>query len=116
MVLLLAIAMGGSLLMGFTGFMGAGGASALAAAAASPLAPAIDDCAEADAAHSRKQNNAEKRIFMRTSTALPFRGAEARRLSWALDGNLVRRQKSKRRIAHRVAWAMSEYWKRPARG
>jgi len=67
--------------MGFTGFMGAGGASAFAAAVASPLAPAIDDCAEAGAVHSREQNNAEKRILMRTSTALPFRGAEARSLS-----------------------------------
>jgi hypothetical protein len=68
--------------MGFRGFMGAGGAAALAAAAeASPLAPAIDDCAEAGAAHSREQNNAETRILMRQSTTLQFRGAGAQRWS-----------------------------------
>ena len=84
MVLLLAVAIGGSLLMGLTGFMGTGGASALAAAAgAAPLAPAIDDCADAGAVQSREQNNAEKRILMWISTALPFRGAGALGLSWA---------------------------------
>jgi hypothetical protein len=115
MILILAVAIGASLLRGLTGFMGTGAASALAAAA-SPLAPAIDDCAEAGALQSREQNNAEKRIFMQTSTALPFRGEEARSLSWALAGNFVRRQNSRHRVAHRVALAMSEYWKRRGRG
>ncbi len=68
--------------MGVRDFMGAGGASALAAAAgASPFAAAIEDCAEAGAVHKREQNNAEKRILMRQSTTLPFRGAGALRLS-----------------------------------
>jgi len=82
MVLLLAVAIGASLLMGFTGFMAAGGASALAAAAgAAPLAPAIDDCAEAGGVNSREKNNAGKRILMEKSTTLQFRGAGAQRLS-----------------------------------
>jgi len=83
MVLLLAVATGDWFLMGFTGFIGASGASALAAAEAeaSPLAPAIDDCAEAVAVHTRKKNNAGKRILMGKSTALQLRGAGALRLS-----------------------------------
>jgi len=67
--------------MGFTGFMGASGASALAAASGSPLAPAIDDCAEAGAANSKEQNNAGKRILMGKSTTLQFRGVGALSLS-----------------------------------
>jgi hypothetical protein len=63
-------------LMGLMGLMGTSGGSALAAAAvASPLAPAIDDCAEAGAVHSREQNNAVKMILMGKSTTLQFRGA-----------------------------------------
>jgi hypothetical protein len=76
----------------------------------------MDDCAEADAAYNREQNNAEKRNLMQTSTALPFRGEEARSLSWALAGNFVRRQNSRHLVAHRVALAMSEYWKRRGHG
>src|SRR3984957_20207655 len=74
--------------MGFTGFMGASGVAALAAAAeASPLAPAIDDCPEADAVHSREQNNAGKRILMEKSTTLQLRRGGALRLSLGLAGN-----------------------------
>jgi hypothetical protein len=61
-VLLLAVASGVLLLMGL---MGASGTSALAeAAGASPLVPAIDDCTEASAVHSREQNSARKMILM----------------------------------------------------
>jgi len=67
--------------MGFTGLMGASGVSALAAAEASPLAPTIDDCAEAGAVHNREQNIAGKRILMEKSTTLQLRGAGAQRLS-----------------------------------
>jgi hypothetical protein len=69
-------------LMGLMGLMGTSGGSALAAAAvASPLAPAIDDCADAGAVHSTEQNNAVKMILIRKSTTLQFRGAGAQRLS-----------------------------------
>jgi len=62
--------------MGVMGLIGTNGGSALAAAAvASPLAPAIDDCAEAGAVHSTEQNNAVKMILMGKSTTLQFRGA-----------------------------------------
>jgi hypothetical protein len=68
--------------MGFRGLMGASGASALAATGGgSPLAAAIEDCAEAGAVHSKEQNNAGKRILMRKSTTLQFRGAGAQRFS-----------------------------------
>lgn len=117
MVLLLAVAIGGALLMGFSGFMGVGGVSALAAAAgAAPLAPAMDDCAEAGAVHSREQNNAGKMILMRKSNTIQFRGAGALGLSWALAGNFVRQQKCMRRIAHRVPQALNEYRRRRGRG
>jgi hypothetical protein len=66
--------------MGGTGLMGASGASAFAEAVeTSPFALAIDDCAEAGAAHSREQNNAGKRTLIGESTTLQFRGAGAQR-------------------------------------
>jgi hypothetical protein len=55
------------------------GVLALASSAkASPLAVAIDDCAEASVAHSRKQNNVGKMILMGESTIIQLSGA------WAL--------------------------------
>ena len=67
--------------MGVTGFMGAGGASALAGEMeVSPFTLAIDDCAEAGAAHNREQNSAEKRILIGESTTLQFCEAGAQRL------------------------------------
>ena len=100
MVLLLAVAIGGSLLMGFTGLTGASGVSALAAAGASPLPPAIEDCAAADAVHSREQNNAGNRILMGKGTTFQFCGAGALRLSLVLPGNFLVRQNLTRLIAH----------------
>jgi hypothetical protein len=102
--------MGLSGLMGLMGIMGTSGGSALAATAvASPLAPAIDDCAEAGAVQSREQNNAVKMILMRKSTILQFRGAGAQRLSKALAGNFMMRQEHTRQIARGVTRALSEY-------
>jgi|HubBroStandDraft_4_1064222.scaffolds.fasta_scaffold102091_1 hypothetical protein len=96
--------------MGFRGFMAASGTSALAAAGGgSPLAPAIDDCAEAGGVHSSEQNNVVKMILMGKSTTLQFCGVGSQLLSKALAGNFVKRQKHARRIAHRVTRALSEH-------
>ena len=46
---------------------------------------------------------------MRKSTTLQFRGAGAQRLSWALAGNFVKRQKHTRGAARRVAQALNEH-------